>query len=57
MCTLLFPRVLLQFFPAGFLLKPALLLLVSLPLVAFFLLLTLPFVEEDARGDPGFGPG
>jgi hypothetical protein len=37
MCTLLFPRVLRQFFPAGFSLKPAPLLLVSLPLVAFFL--------------------
>jgi hypothetical protein len=57
MCTLLFPRVLLQFFPAGLFLKPALLLLVSLPLVAFFLLLTLPFVEEDARGDPRLGSG
>jgi hypothetical protein len=48
MCTLLFPRVLLQFFPARFFLKPAPLLLVPSPLIAFFLLLTLPFVEEDA---------
>jgi hypothetical protein len=56
MCTLLFPRVLLQFFPARFFLKPAPLLLLSSPLVTFFLLLTLPFVEEDARGDPGLGP-
>jgi hypothetical protein len=57
MCMLLFPRVLLQFLPSRFLLKPVPLLLVSLLLVAFLLLLTLPFVEEDARGDPGFGPG
>jgi hypothetical protein len=57
MCMLLFPCVLLHFFFAPFFLRPALLLLVSLPLVAFFLLLTLPFVEEDARGDPGLGPG
>jgi hypothetical protein len=56
-CTLLFSRVLFQFFPACFFLKPAHLLLVSSPLVAFFLLLTLPFVEEDARGDSGLGPG
>jgi hypothetical protein len=57
MCMLLFSFVLLQFFPARFILKSAPLLLVSLPLLAFFLLLTLPFVEEDARGDPGLGPG
>jgi hypothetical protein len=57
MCTLLFPCVLFQFFPARLLFKPAPLLLVSSPLVAFFLLLTLPFVEEDARGNPGLGPG
>jgi hypothetical protein len=57
MRTLLFPRVLLQFFPARFFLKPAPLLIVSLPLLAFFLLLTLPFVEEDARGYPGLGSG
>jgi hypothetical protein len=57
MCTLLFPRVLLQFLPARFFLKHAPLLLVSLLLVVFLLLLTLPFVEEDARGDPGFAPG
>jgi hypothetical protein len=57
MCTLLFLCVLLQFLPARFFLKAAPLLLVSLLLVAFLLLLTLPFAEEDARGDPGFGPG
>jgi hypothetical protein len=57
MCTLVFPRVPLQFFPARLFLKPAPLLLVSLPLVALFLLLKLPFVEEDARGDSGLGPG
>jgi hypothetical protein len=56
-CTLLLSRVLFQFFPVFFFLKPAPLLLVSFPLVAFFLLLTLPFVEEDARGDPGLGSG
>jgi hypothetical protein len=57
MCTLLFPRVLFQFFPARLLFKTAPLLLVSSPLVAFFLLLTLPFVEEDACGNSGLGPG
>jgi hypothetical protein len=57
MCTLLFPHVFFQFLPARFFLKYASLLLVSSPLVAFFLLLMLPFVEEDARGDPGLGPG
>jgi flagellar biosynthesis protein FliQ len=57
MCTLLFPRVLFQFFPARLFLKPAPLLLVSLPLVAFFFLRMLPFVEENARGNPGLGPG
>jgi hypothetical protein len=56
-CTLLFSRVLFQFFPACLLFKPAPLLLVSSPLVAFFLLLALPFVEEDARGDSRLGPG
>jgi hypothetical protein len=57
MCTLLFPRVLFQFFHARLFFKPAPLLLVSLPLVAFFFLLTLPFVEENACGNPGFGSG
>jgi hypothetical protein len=57
MYTLLFPRVLFQFFPTRILFEPAPLLLMSSPLVVFFLLLTLPFVEEDARGDPGLGPG
>jgi hypothetical protein len=57
MCTLLFPRVLFQFFPACLLFEPAPLFLMSSPLVAFLLLLTLPFVEEDARIDPGLGPG
>jgi hypothetical protein len=55
-CTLLFSRVLFQFFPARLLFKPAPLLLVSSPLVAFFLLLALPFVEENACGNPGLGP-
>jgi hypothetical protein len=57
MCTLLFPRELFQFFPARLLFEPAPLLLMSSPLVVFLLLLTLPFVEEDARGDPGLDPG
>jgi hypothetical protein len=57
MCTLLFPRVLFQFFPARLLFKPAPLLLVSSPLVAFFFLLALPFVEENVCGNPGLGPG
>jgi hypothetical protein len=57
MCMLLFPCVLFQFFPARLFFKPAPLLLVSLPLVAFFFLLTLPFVEENACGNPGLGPG
>jgi hypothetical protein len=57
MCTLLFPRVLFQFFPARLFFKPAPLLLVSSPLVAFFFLLTLPFVAENACGNPGLGPG
>jgi hypothetical protein len=56
-CTLLFSRVLFQFFHARLLFKPAPLLLVSLPLVAFFLLLALPFDEENACGNPGLGPG
>jgi hypothetical protein len=37
MCTLLFPRVLVQFFPARFFLSPAPLILVSPLLAAFFL--------------------
>jgi hypothetical protein len=57
MCTLLLSRVLFQFFPVCLFFKPVPLLLVSSPLVAFFLLLTLPFVEEDACGNPGLGPG
>jgi hypothetical protein len=57
MCTLLFPRVLFQFFPARLLFKPAPLLLVSSPLLAFFLLLALPFVEENACSNHGLGPG
>jgi hypothetical protein len=57
MCALLFARVLLQFSPARFFLGPASLLLMSPLLVAFFLYLTLPLVEKDARSDPGFGPG
>jgi hypothetical protein len=57
MCALLLARVLLQISPARFFFGPASLLLVPLLLVAFFLQLALPLVEEDTRSDPRFGPG
>jgi hypothetical protein len=57
MCALLLARVLLQISPARFFFGPAFLLLVLSFLIALFLQLALPLVEEDARSDPGFGPG
>jgi hypothetical protein len=56
MCALLLARVLLQISPAHSFFGPAPLLLVLSFLVALFLQLALPLVEEDARSDPGFGP-
>jgi hypothetical protein len=56
-CTLLLPRVLFYLFPARLFFKPAPLLFIFLLLVAFLFLLTLSFVEENACGNPGLGPG
>jgi hypothetical protein len=56
MRALLLARVFLQISPARFFFGPASLLLVLSFLVAFFLQLALPLVEEDARSHPGFGP-
>jgi hypothetical protein len=47
--------VLFPFSPVYFLFISSLLLFAFLFLVAFFLLLTLPHVKEDARSHPGIG--
>jgi hypothetical protein len=57
MRALLLARVLFQISPARIFFGPAPLLLVLSFLVALFLYLALPLVEEDARSHPGFGPG
>jgi hypothetical protein len=57
MCALLLACVLLQISPTHFFFGPASLLHVLPFLVALFLQLALPFVEEDARSDSWFGPG
>jgi hypothetical protein len=57
MCTLLFSCMLFHFSSVRFFFKPPLLLFVFLLLVAFLLLLTLPFVKENACSYPGLGPG
>jgi hypothetical protein len=54
-CALLLARILLQISPARFFFGPASLLIVLSFLVALFLQLALPLVEEDARSHPGFG--
>jgi hypothetical protein len=55
MRTLLLSCVLFPFSPVYFLFISSLLLFAFLFLVAFFLLLTLPHVKEDARSHPGIG--
>jgi hypothetical protein len=55
--ALLFTRILLYISSARLLFGPAPLLLVPSFLVALFLQLALPLIEEDARGYLGFGPG
>jgi hypothetical protein len=57
MRTLLLSCMLFSFFSVHLFLVSSLLLFVFLFLVAFFLLLTLPLVKEDARSHPGFGFG
>jgi hypothetical protein len=55
--ALLLARVLLMVPSVCFFFGSALLLLVASLLVALFLHLALPLVEEDARGHPGLGSG
>jgi hypothetical protein len=55
MCTLLLSCMFFPFSSVRFFFKPPLLLFVSLFLVAFFLLLTLPLVKENTRSHPGLG--
>jgi hypothetical protein len=57
MCTFLFPHMLFQLSSVRFFFKSPLLLLVSLLLVAFLFLLSLPLVKENAHSFPGLGPG
>jgi uncharacterized membrane protein YbhN (UPF0104 family) len=54
MCTLLLSHIFFLFLPAHlFLISPRLLLVLVL-LVVLFLLLTLPFIEENTRSHSGF---
>jgi hypothetical protein len=57
MCTLLFPCMFFQLCYVRLFFKSPLLLLVSLLLVAFFFLLSLPLAKENASSYPGLGPG
>jgi hypothetical protein len=55
MCTLLFSCMLFLLSLVRFFFKSSLFLLVSLFLVAFFLLLMLPLIKKDTRGHPVLG--
>jgi hypothetical protein len=57
MCTLLLPCMLFYFSSAHLFFKHAPLLFIFLLLVAFFFLLTLPLVKENACGNPRLGLG
>jgi hypothetical protein len=57
MCTLLFPCMLFQLSSVRFFFKSSPLLFVFLLLVAFFFLLTLPLVKENACSYHGLGSG
>jgi hypothetical protein len=54
MCTLLLSHILFLFLPAHFFFTSPLLLFVLMLLVVLLFLLTLPLVEENTRGYPGF---
>jgi hypothetical protein len=57
MCMLMFPCMLFQLSSMRFFFKPPLLLFVFPLLVAFFFLLTLPLIKENACSYPGLGSG